>query len=729
MLRRLLVTYPLLAALVLVFDLTSPGLQAKEPTSSRQFNFENDIIPILSRFGCNTSGCHGKAEGQNGFKLSVFGFDPPADFLALTQEGRGRRVVATLPEQSLLLSKASGGVPHGGGVRIEKGSDFYRTLRSWIEAGMPFGSDADPVVRSIAVEPQENQLGRRARQPLKVIATYSDGEQVDVTRLTRFQSNNEGLATVDEAGTVTTGDVPGDVAIMASYMGQVDVFRALLPRPEPITNPVTRPEFNFIDGHVDRKLKKLNILPSELCTDADFLRRTYLDIIGTLPTADESRKFLADDRSDKRTRLVDELLDRPEYSDFWALRWADVLRVDRQALGHRRAYEYYSFIRQSLKDNKPYDLFCREIVAAKGTLAEHPGGNFFNVVTSPGARASTISQVFMGVRIECAQCHHHPFDRWSQTDYLGMTGFFTQVATRQTPTGDALFTGPGTVVTHPRTGETVYAHPLGTENPRNELPGDRRQEFGSWLTARENPWFARNLVNRMWAHFLGRGLVEPIDDVRSTNPPTNPELLDALAASFTENRFDLKQMIRVICASRTYQTSATPNDTNRQDDQNYSRALLKRPAAEVLFDAVCQVTGIEEKFAGVPEGYRAIQLWDSQVPHEFLKLFGRPTRVTACECERTSEPSVAQVLHVLNSPSLQDKLAHAGGTVARLDLEISDDGRIVDELFLTCFSRYPTPDERSAATESLTKQQKSRRQAIEDLTWSLLNTVEFVFNH
>ena len=704
------------------------GVLAAEP-GPRIFNFENDIIPVFSRFGCNSSGCHAKAEGQNGFKLSVFGFDPGADYLALTQEARGRRVLTPVPEQSLLLAKASGGVPHGGGVRIDRQSEFYRTLRDWIAAGTPFGSPSDPQVVSVKVEPREQSLKPRQQQSLRVLATYSDGRQADVTSLAKFQSNNEGLATVDEAGLVTAGETPGDVAVMAAFMGQVDVFRALLPRPEPIASYPSLPEFNFVDGHVDRKLRKLNILPSGPATDADFLRRVTLDIIGTLPTAEETRAFLADDRADKRARLVNRLLQRPEYAEFWALKWADLLRVDRQALGHRRAFEYYQFLKSRLASNTRYDQFCRDIVSAKGPLSEQPGGIFYKVVTSSGAMASTVSQVFLGVRIECAQCHHHPFDRWSQHDYLGMQGYFMQVAFKPTPAGEALVSNPAGKVTHPRTGEVVFTHALGMPTPTEDPPGDRRRQLGTWLTSPENPWFARNLVNRFWAHFLGRGLVEPVDDVRTTNPPSNPELLDALSRSFTESGFDVQQLIRTICASRVYQTSATPNSTNQRDDQNYSRALLKRPSAEVLFDAVCQVTGVEEKFAGTPPGVRAVQLWDSQVPHYFLKLFGRPTRVTACECERSVEPSVAQVLHVLNSPEIQDKLSHEGGRVARLVHRISDNGLLVDEFFLTFLNRYPSDEERTRATNFLRDHADNRRQAAEDLAWTLLNTVEFLFNH
>jgi hypothetical protein len=700
-----------------------------ESSSPRTFNFENDIIPLLSRFGCNTSGCHGKAEGQNGFKLSVFGFDPRADYVALTQEARGRRVFPVAPDRSLLLTKASGGAPHGGGIRIRKGSSELKTLRDWIAAGMPFGDAADPKVVSIRVTPHERQMALRGRQQLRVVAVYSDGHEADVTTHARYQSNNEGLGTIDESGLMTAGEAPGEVAIMASYLGAVDIFLALVPRAEEIPDYPAFPERNFIDALVSGKLRKLNLLPSDLCDDADYLRRVYLDVIGTLPTADEARQFLADTRPDRRALLVNELLRRPEYADYWALKWADLLRVDRQALGHKGAYSYYRWIRDRLAANQPYDQFVRDVVAAEGPLVEAPAGHFFKAVTKPGEMAGTVSQVFLGMRIECAQCHHHPFDRWSQDDYFGMQAFFTQVGFKRTARGEALVAGPGSETRHPRTNAVVFAHPLGTVSPEAEPAGDRRKLLADWMTAPDNPWLARNLVNRVWAHFLGRGLVEPVDDVRLTNPPTNPELLEALATHFVESRYDQQTLIRTITSSHVYQLSSRPNATNERDSQNYSRAWFKRLDAEVLFDALCQTTGVDEKFDGLPAGYRAIQLWDSKVPHYFLKLFGRPTRVTACECERSVEPSVAQVLHVLNSTEIQEKLTHAGGRVAKLARLQTDDGQLVEELYLTFYSRFPTPSERQVAVEYLAAHADNRRQAAEDLSWTMLNSLEFLFNH
>jgi hypothetical protein len=701
--------------------------------ADRPLNFENDIVPILSRYGCNASGCHGKAEGQNGFKLSVFGFDSKADYRALVQEGRGRRVFPAAPEQSLLLQKVSGGMPHGGGVRIAPDRPEYATLVRWIAAGLPFGSASDPTIVKIELAPRERELAMGQSVPLVVTATWSDGRREDVTNLARFQSNSEALASVDEAGVVTAGQSPGVAAVMASYLGQVDTLHVIIPRPERIDPYPTPSEHNFIDGHVYRRLARLNIVPADVCSDAEFLRRTHLDLIGTLPTADEARAFLADERPNRRALLVDALLKRPEFADYWALKWADLLRVDRAALGHKGAYDFYRWIRQSLAAGMPLDAMAREIITAEGPLAESPPAHLFSATKDAGKTASTISQVFLGVRIECAQCHHHPFDRWSQTDYFGMTAYFAQVQKRKSPLGEMLVAAGDPATTHPRTGEKITAHPLGEPMPEKNIEGDRRVELAAWLTARENPWFARNLANRVWAQLLGRGLVEPVDDFRATNPPSNPQLLDALATHLADEQFDLRALLKTICASRVYQHSAKTNETNLRDEQNYSRALLKRMDAEVLLDAVCQVTGVSEKFDGAPAGTRAIELWDSQIEHYFLRLFGRPVRQTACECERIVEPSVAQVLHLLNSERVDSKLRHEAGRVAQLVARESDNGKLADELYLTVFARFPTAAERATAVEHLNiaaaGDVAARREKTEDLLWTMLNSLEFVFNH
>ena len=695
-------------------------------SAPRAFNFENDISPLLTRHGCNASQCHGKAEGQNGFKLSVFGYDALADWRAFTAESKGRRTSSAAPEQSLFLAKASGAIPHQGGVRIPVGSPAYETIRAWLAAGAPFGSTNDARVVKVELEPREKILAPGAKLQLRVNATYSDGRKADVTRFCVFQSNNDSLAKVDEHGAVSIGSLPGQTSVMARYLGEVTSFMAIVPRPGKPVGDAGFAEFNFIDRHVNAHLKKLNLRPSDVCDDATFLRRAHLDIIGTLPTADETRRFLADESSDKRSQLVDSLLKRPEFADFWALKWADLLRVDRQKLGQRDAYAYYRWIREQFAANRPLDQFARALLTAEGPLDDAPAGHFYKVVTRPGDMANAVSQVFLGIRLACAECHHHPFDRWSQTDYYGMSGLFAQVSVRKGALGETLLAEGNPATKHPRTGENVPPHALDAEPSKDT--GDRRRALAEWFTAPENPWFARNLANRLAAHFLGRGVIEPVDDVRATNPPGNPALLDALARVVTDTRFDLKQFISTLTASRTYQLSATPNDTNAQDEQNYSRALFKRLPAEVLMDAVCQVTGVPEKFDGVPSGTRAIQLWDSQTQHYFLKLFGRPVRVTACECERNSEASIAQVLHLLNSPNLQSKLSHANGQLARLVASQPDNAKLADELYLTFFSRMPTAAERQLAVKHLAAN-PDRQQAVEDYAWSLLNAVEFVFNH
>jgi hypothetical protein len=704
-------------------------VEVVDAAKPRVFHFENDIEPILSRFGCNAAGCHGSAEGQNGFKLSVFGFDPRADFSALVKEGRGRRVLHEAPEASLLLAKPAGLVPHGGGVRIPRGTPEYETLRQWIAAGTPMGDPNTPHVLGIRIEPKQRLLAMKGQQQLRVIARYSDGKEVDVTAHAKFQANQEGIASVAVDGLVSAGEVPGEVAVMASYLGTVDTFRARIPRPGKIEPYPAFPANNFIDGHVLARLKDLNIAPSDVADDAEYLRRVYLDVIGTLPTPAEARQFFADKRPDRRARLVDDLLDRPEYADYWALQWADALRVDRQALGYKRAYGMYRWIRDCIARNKPFDQFARELLTAEGPLDENGPAAFYKVTNKAGEKASSLVQILLGVRIACAECHHHPFDRWAQSDYYGMQGFFDPLTLKASARGEVLVAAGNPDTRNPRTGDIVPTHALDAPPLAKDLTGDRRLRLAEWMTSPQNPWFARNLANRTWAHFFGRGLIEPVDDVRDTNPPSNPELLDALAKNLVESRFDLRQLIRAITASRTYQLSSKPNATNAKDVSSFSRSYFRRIDAEVLLDMVSQTTGRPERFDGAPPGTRAIQLWDSKVNHYFLKLFGRPQRLSACECERIHEPSVAQVLHLLNAPEIHAKLVHERGTVAKLVQAKRDDGELVDELYLTCYSRLPSDAERRVALEHLRRVPMQRRQAAEDLVWGLMNTVEFVFSH
>ena len=696
--------------------------------SPRSFSFVNDIMPLLDKFGCNGAGCHGKAEGQAGFKLSVFNSDPLADFRAIVLQSRGRRLFISAPERSLLLQKASGDNPHGGGVRIPTSLPEYTTLRDWIAAGAPYGSDSQAQVERITVTPGQRILTNQSHQQLRVMAYYSDGRSRDVTRLAQYQSNSPALASINGTGLVTTADRPGQVALRAGFMNHFAMFQALIPRAAPIERYPELSGENFIDRLVYEKLRALNILPSDPADDAEYARRVFLDIIGTLPSAEEVQRFLTDPRPDRRAQLVEALLRRPEYADYWALKWSDLLGVQRELLGHKAAYNYYRWIRESFASNRPYDQFVHRLVAAKGALLDAPQGHFYKVDTDPGKLASRVSQTFLGLRIDCAQCHHHPSDIWTQTDYYGMQSFFTQLKWRGTPRGEILWTEGSPDTKHPRSGTVVHPHPLGTEMPSAAPAGDRRQVLADWLTDPSNPWFAKNLANRMWAHFMGRGLIEPVDDLRATNPASNPELLMALSRHVAETNFDLRVLIRTITRSRVYQLSSTPNPTNRLDEQNYSHATLRPLEAEVLLDAVCQVTGVNEKFVGVPDGYRAIQLWDSGVSHYFLKLFGRPVRKSACVCERLDEPNMAQALHLMNSPAIHQKLKHEGGTLARLVARYPDDASLVRALYLTFFSRPPFEAERTEALNYL-QQASDRRTASEDLAWSMLCSIEFIFRH
>jgi hypothetical protein len=696
--------------------------------NTRPTTFERDVIPILSRFGCNGSGCHGKAEGQNGFKLSVFGFDPDADFNAITQEGRGRRIFPAAAEQSLLLQKVSGQMPHGGGVRIESERAEFDLLREWVVAGALRATPDTATVDRIEITPADRLMAFDQNQVTQVTAFYSDGLSRDVTNLVQFHSNRPAIGNVDADGIVITGTTAGTAAVMATFMGHVDVLQITVPQPGESIDDSGFDEFNYIDRFVNRNLKRLNIGPSNQADDATFLRRVYLDLIGTLPSAEESRQFLGKKDPKRRQQLVAELMERPEFADYWALKWADLLHVNRRALGHKNANAYYRWIHRSFAENMPLDQFAKEIVTAEGALRDVPAGNLFKVVTKPNEVASALSQVFMGVRIECAQCHHHPFDRWGQSDYYGMQAFFTQVSFKKSDRGELLLASGKQKTNHPRTGEAVFAHGLGEAMPEEEMEGDRRKEFASWLTSESNPWFARNMTNRVWGHFMGRGIVEPVDDLRLTNPPSNPELLEALAAQFKGNQYDLRKLILDITASAAYQRSNEVLQTNRGDQRNYSRFAFKSLPAEVLLDAVCQVTGVPEKFDGVPAGSRAIQLWDSEVPHEFLRLFGRPIRVTACECERVSEPTVSQVLHAFNSPRVQSKLSRPDGTIAKLCRKGLADSELIDELYLSYFSRLPDEKEREAVLKYV-KSRSDRTKAFEDVAWSMLNSLEFLFNH
>ncbi|NBO90763.1 MAG: DUF1553 domain-containing protein [Planctomycetia bacterium] len=719
----------LITQAVLLFlsaDLTTLGTDTpRSPRKDHPYHFVNDIIPLLSRHSCNGSGCHGKAEGQNGFKLSVFGFDPEADYRSLIMEGRGRRILPSAPEMSLLLRKMSGELPHGGGAKLRRGTVGYETFRAWIAVGAPFGDRNAPTVVAVKVEPREAILQPGTSQAIRVSATFSDGRTLDVTPLTRFATNNEALAVVDVDGRVTAGRVPGAAAIMANFMNVYDVFHVLVPRTQRLADKTDFPAVNVVDRLVNVRLKKLNLIPSDICDDGTFLRRVSLDLVGLPPTSEEARAFLADKDENKRAKVVEALMRRGEFADLMAMRWADLLRVDRAGAGAKQARAYHAWIREQFANNTPLDVFARTIVTVEGPVAESPAGAFYRSVKKPGEQAGAIAQVFLGVRIACAECHHHPFDRWGQDDYHSFSAYFNNV---RLSAGDVVEASGLAQSTQPRTGLRINARPLTGPIVREAAEGDQRGKLAVWLTASDNPWFARNIANRVWAQLMGRGLIEPVDDIRDTNPPSNPELLDALARHLVENKYDVRSLVRLIAASRAYQRSTTPNETNAMDGQNYSRGLMRRLSAEVLLDTISQTMGVQERFKGASPGVRAVQLWDNKVDHYFLKAFGRPERSGSCECERNMEPAVAQVLHLLNSPEIEAKIGHASGTVARIVKRHKDDSTAVEELYLTVLGRMPTTDEKRTASVHL-QAAESRRRAYEDLAWALLNTLEFAFNH
>lgn len=705
------------------------AVEVKGIASPPAVSFHHDVIPILSKAGCNSGGCHGKAEGQNGFKLSVFGYDPPADYEALVNSGRGRRVFPSAPENSLLVRKATAEAPHGGGRKIEPDSRWDRLLQRWIREGMSLDPPSIKPLSGIVVEPSEVTLEELGTQQLRVSAIDANGTLRCVTSEADFQSNNEAIAGVDRQGLIAATAVPGEAAILVRYLGHVGVCRVTRPNGSGSSDLSRQSESNFIDRLVWDKLDRLHLIPSSVADDASFMRRAFVDTIGTLPTTNEARGFLADQSTGKRSRLVAELLQRPEYSDYWAQRWSDLLRIDKDTITPQSAVAMSRWVRDQIDHNVPYDQFVRSILTAQGsTLSQSPAA-FFQVHSEPEKAARAVSQLFLGVRIECAQCHHHPFERWDQKDYFALAGFFTDIKRSPHPLGGLkIAAGAGSDVIHPRTTQPVPAAGLGAPPATFAMGQDRRQVFAQWATSPENPYFTRTIVNRVWAHYFGRGLVEPIDDLRATNPASNERLLDALAQHLIELRFDLKSFTQSLLDSQVYQLSSEVNESNRIDEQNYSHALWKPLPAEVLLDAISQATGIAEEFNGWPKGYRAIQVWDNKLPSHFLEVFGRPRRETVCACERGTEPSIAQALHLMNAPGTIAKIHEPSGRAAQLaQSELTPDA-IIEELYLATLSRFPNQGEQQLMRQAFAESQ-DRPAATEDILWTLLNTKEFVFNH
>jgi len=739
----------------LILALFLPGASAADghesmiaDARSGRIHFATDIVPILTKLGCNSGGCHGKATGQNGFKLSLFGFEPELDHQAIVRAARGRRLFPASPDRSLLLLKATSELPHGGGQRLKRSSEEYEILLDWIVQGAPAPRSDDPELIRIEVSPASEILRPESTTRLNVTAFFSDGTFRDVTRQAVFESNHPNVADVDAGGVVTTTSQSGLVSVMARFGVQITTFDAAVPfAGDEATATAVQTQLDVLerqirDSVVDRLLlrqwRRMGIVPSSPADDATMIRRLTIDICGTLPTSDEVREYLADTGNNKYSRLIDRLLERPEYASYFALKWADILQNRGAGYSTSRQREgtalFSGWIRDSIAANKPYDQFVSEIITASGSQELNPPTIWYRTVRESPEYVESVAQAFLGVRIQCAQCHHHPTERWTQSDYFGLAAVFSRVgrkggfADAEVPTNEIIFVKSRGNVTHPQTGEALAPKPLGYPAFDLDIHADPRRDLARWMTDAENPFFARTMVNRTWAHFLGRGMIHPIDDARSTYPPSNPELLEAMSNEFITGGFDVNQLIRTIVGSYAYRLKSAPHDGNAGDVQTFARFYPRRLKAEVLLDGLSQVLDVPTEFPGMPADTRAIDLPDENVAAHFLDVFGRPARMSACECERVDAPSLAQTLELVNSAEIQRKLSAESGYVNRLATEELTTKELAGRFFLTVLARQPLPAELEAATEFLDSQD-DRVIASRDLMWSLLATNEFLFNH
>ncbi|HEY6293580.1 MAG TPA: DUF1549 domain-containing protein [Terriglobia bacterium] len=728
----------------------SASLSVKDYSVASNWSFRNDVQPVMTKAGCNSGPCHGAAAGKNGFKLTLRGYDPETDYYTLTHQALARRTDRLEPAKSLILLKPTLTIQHGGGRRFAVGSPEYQVIAGWIAEGMPPPQDSDSRVTEIQVLPREASLRPAAEQQLIVTAVFSDGHTEDVTRWAKYDSGDEGVATVDNNGHVTMHGY-GEAPVTVWYQSHVTFSRLRIPFPYKLDEATFKkaPRHNYVDDAVLQHLEVLHIPPSPPATDAAFIRRAYLDAAGILPTPAEVERFLADSSPDKRDRLIDALMKRPEFVDYWAYKWSDLLLVSSNRLSNEEMWSYYNWIRGSVAENKPWDRMIYQIVTATGPTVENGAANYWVIHRDPLDTSENMAQAFLGITITCAHCHNHPLAKWTQKDYYGMANLFARVRLKTfAPGGFRPAVGPlfndVTVYSAP-TGEftddrfmmVLPPKPLDAGALPEAVPGDTRVYFAKWLTSPDNPFFARNVVNRIWRNFMGRGLVEPVDDLRDTNPATNDELLNALVKDFRAHEFDINYMIRTIMQSATYQTSSVPLKENADDEKYGSHYVIKRLPAEVLLDAYSQVTQVPEKFDGYPVGMRALQLPDTAVKSYFLDAFGRPARQQTRESERTSVPTITQALHIINGDTLNDKLRDPASSVSMLlQLGFSDE-QIVDYFYLAAFNRPPKDAERSALVKALSsaEQQKvegaenPRRAALIDMAWAMLTSQEFMFNH
>jgi len=715
--------------------LLSPALRA---AGTATVSFENDVLPIMTRAGCMAGSCHAKADGQNGFGLSIFSYDPDSDYREIVFDARGRRIFPSAPDHSLLLLKATNQVPHEGEKRFEKDSEFYKVIRQWIAEGAPRRVENEPDPAGLAIEPAEATFKKGETKPLKVTVSYTDGSKRDVTALCEFNSNDKAFAKVDHDGKVTAGSVPGENSIIVRYVDQVAAMRIIIPPDTllPAERYTSLPRNNPIDDLAYARFQDLGLFPSEPCRDDEFLRRATLDVLGRLPTLEETRAFLADGSPDKRAKLAGRLLgpeNRFDYADFWAVKWGDLLRPNTQRVGVKPVYLFDQWIREKFRDNTPWDSFVTELLTASGSSHEYGPVAMIRDKREAADMAEFVSQLFLGVRLNCAKCHHHPSERWSQDDYYSMAAFFGSM--RQKGQGiSAPISGepefwwfePGGKVTHPVSGAVMTPRPPGGEAFAAIDPAaDPRRVFAEWLTKRDNPHFARAMVNRIWAEMFGKGLVDPVDDFRESNPAANAPLLDWLAKDFAEHGFDQKHTLRLILESRLYQQSSEPNEHNAADQRNFSRSYRRRLPGEVLLDSISQITGQPEKLSGLPADGRAMRQWNHLLPSDFLDAFGRPDSSAAPPCERETGGSVVQALHLMNSDSLQRKLSSKSPWLDGLAARPAPEA--VEEIYLRLFSRKAAANESQVALAHLGE--KPERAKYEDLVWSLLNSAEFVLNH
>jgi hypothetical protein len=706
-----------------------PTAAAESPVT-----FESDVQPLLTRFGCNAGACHGKSRGQNGFALSLLGFDSDMDYSALIQEGRGRRVFMSAPDSSLLLRKATARIPHGGGKRFEIGSPQYELIRAWIQKGSPRTPPDAPKIVRVVVEPSSSSLSPMESVPLRAVAEYTDGSRRDVTDGSAFQSNDRTVATVADDGVLHAGPVSGETAVMARYLNHIAVCTVTIPLPSEVSEEAYSqlPRNNEVDELVWKKLKLLGILPSPPADDAKFHRRAFLRSIGRLPTPEETHEFLSDTSADKRGRLVDRLLERPEYGDFWANKWADLLRPNPYRVGIKAVWNMDSWLRESFRQNKPYDQFVRELVTAQGSTWRNGATVMFRDRPETVEIGASVSQLFLGVRLECAKCHHHPFEVWSQDDFYGFASFFARVGHHggiSPPISggeEIIFTAASGQLNHGRTGVAVAPKTLDGASLTLGPDDEPREVLADWMTSDANPWFAKVMANRVWAELMGQGIVDPVDDIRATNPASNEPLLDYLAEDFREHHYDIKHLIRRIMTSQVFGLSSIPGERNLSDVRNFSRYYRQRLRAEVLLDGVNDALGVEEEFAAMPPGSRASQLWTHRASSVFLDTFGRPDPNQDPPCERTAEVTTPQVLHLMNSSALNEKLSRDAARPAQLAASDQPNEKIIDEIFLRVYCRLPTTPETVTAT-ALLSDPEQRRAKIEDLFWALLNTPEFYF--